>query len=136
MARLPGVVVTGSVPDVGRYLARASVSVIPVRIARGIQNKLLEAMAAGLPTVVTTAAGAGVEAMDGRDLIVADNPTEFATAVVRLLRDGRLRDRIGRAARTVVEANYGWDRTLARLDDILAEAAETRGRPAPAALAV
>ncbi|HEY1379578.1 MAG TPA: TIGR03087 family PEP-CTERM/XrtA system glycosyltransferase [Gemmataceae bacterium] len=129
LGRLPGVTVTGAVPAVEPYLAKAGVGVIPVRIARGVQNKLLEAMAAGLPTVTTTAAGAGVEAADGRDLFVADDPAEFAAAVVRLLRDGRLRDRVGRAARAAVEANYGWDRTLARLDEILDEAAGARARP-------
>ena len=102
---------------------------IPVRIARGIQNKLLEAMAAGLPTVTTMAAGAGVEAVDGRDLIVADDSAAFAAGVVRLLGDRCLRDRIGRAARATVEANYNWDQTLAKLDDILADAAETGRRP-------
>ena len=126
LGRLPGVTVTGAVPAVEPYLARAGVGVIPVRIARGVQNKLLEAMAAGLPTVTTAAAGAGVEAADGRDLFVADDPAAFAAAVVRLLRDRRLRDRVGRAARAAVEANYGWDRTLARLDEILEEAARAR----------
>jgi sugar transferase (PEP-CTERM/EpsH1 system associated) len=130
LGRLPGVTVTGAVPGVEPYLAKASVGVIPVRIARGVQNKLLEAMAAGLPTVTTAAAGAGVEAADGRDLFIADDPAAFATAVVRLLTDGRLRERVGRAARAAVEVPYGWDRTLARLDEILEEAAGARPRPA------
>jgi sugar transferase (PEP-CTERM/EpsH1 system associated) len=129
LAELPGVSVTGRVPEVGPYLARASVAVVPVRIARGVQNKLLEAMAAGLPAVTTWAAKAGVEALDGRDLLAADDPAAFAAAVVRLLRDAGLRDQIGRAARAAVEANYSWDRTLTRLDEILAEVVAERGRP-------
>jgi glycosyltransferase involved in cell wall biosynthesis len=129
LAKLPGVTVTGAVPDVGPYLARASVAVVPVRIARGVQNKLLEAMAAGLPTVTTTAAWGGVEAEDGRDLFVADDPTAFAGAVVRLFNDRQLRDRVGQSARAAVAANYGWDRTLERLDDILAEVGGGRNRP-------
>jgi glycosyltransferase involved in cell wall biosynthesis len=124
------VTVTGAVPAVEPHLARASVAVIPVRIARGVQNKLLEAMAAGLPTVATAAASAGVDAVAGRDLFVADNPAAFADAVVRLLEDGRLRDRIGRSARNAVQANYDWDRTLGRLDAILVGAVEARARPA------
>jgi sugar transferase (PEP-CTERM/EpsH1 system associated) len=122
LGRLPGVTVTGAVPEVEPYLARAGVAVIPVRIARGVQNKLLESMAAGLPSVTTTPASAGVDAEDGRDLLVADDPAAFAGAVMRLLEDSRLRDRVGRSARAAVEVNYGWDRTLSRLDEILAEA--------------
>jgi sugar transferase (PEP-CTERM/EpsH1 system associated) len=129
LGRLPGVTVTGAVPDVVPYLARASVAVVPVRIARGVQNKLLEAMAAGLPTVTTTAAAAGVDAVDGRDLFVADDPAAFSAAVVRLLRDRRLRDQVGRAARAAVEAGYRWESALDRLEDILAAAAGT-GRSA------
>jgi sugar transferase (PEP-CTERM/EpsH1 system associated) len=123
LAALPGVTVTGAVPDVRPYLHRAAVGVIPVRIARGIQNKLLEAMAAGLPTVATPAAWAGLSAEAGRDLLVADDPAAFAAAVVRLLTDPGLRDGMGRAARAAVTANYRWDRALARLDDVLAAAA-------------
>jgi polysaccharide biosynthesis protein PslH len=128
LGRLPGVTVTGAVPEVTTYLDRASVAVIPVRIARGVQNKLLEAMAAGLPTVTTTVAAAGVEAVAGRDLLIADAPAAFAAEVVRLLRDPQLRDQVGRAARATVETNCAWDRTLVRLDEVLAEAAATASR--------
>ena len=68
---------------------------IPVRIARGVQNKLLEAMAAGLPTVTTTAACGGVEAVAGRDLLTADDPADFADAIVRLLARPRLATKLG-----------------------------------------
>ena len=85
LARLPGVTVTGTVPDVRPYLHRAAAAVVPLRIARGIQNKLLEAMATGLPVVSTTTARAGIEAQDGRDLFVADEPTGFAAAVVWII---------------------------------------------------
>jgi len=135
LGRLPGVTVTGRVPAVAPHLNRAEVAVVPLRIARGVQNKLLEAMAAGLPAVATTTARTGVAAEDGRDLFVADEPTDFAAAVVRLLRDRALRETVGRAARAAVEANYSWDRTLVRLEEILAEVATVRGRPAAAALA-
>jgi sugar transferase (PEP-CTERM/EpsH1 system associated) len=131
LAKFPGVTVTGAVPDVRPYLHRAGVGVIPVRIARGVQNKLLEAMAAGLPTVATTAAWAGLSAEAGRDLLVADAPTAFAASVVRLLRDPGVRDGMGRSARAAVAANYRWDRALARLDEVLARV--TGGDAPPAA---
>lgn len=129
---VPGVTVTGTVPDVRTYLSQASVAVIPVRIARGVQNKLLEAMAMGLPTVATTAAWSGVEAMNGRDLLVADEPAAFADAVVRLLRDSALREQIGQAARAAVEANYRWDQALAQLDEVIAAVVGNRlDKPVP-----
>src|SRR5262249_37897648 len=113
LGRLPGVRVTGAVPDVRPYLAGAGVGVTPVRIAGGLRTKRPEARGAGRPTVAPPAAWAGVEAQVGRDLLVADRPADFADAVVRLLRDRRLRDTMGRSARAAVEANYRWDRSLA-----------------------
>jgi sugar transferase (PEP-CTERM/EpsH1 system associated) len=126
LARSPGVRVTGPVADVRPYLARATVAVVPVRIARGLQNKLLEAMAMGLPAVTTTAAHGGLDAAAGRELFVADAATDFASTVVRLLRDSRLRDATGHAARRATETRYGWDKSLARLDEIIAAATARR----------
>jgi sugar transferase (PEP-CTERM/EpsH1 system associated) len=114
-----GVIVTGKVPDVRSFLSKASVGVVPLRIARGIQNKLLEGMAMGLPVVSTTAAFRGVEAVEGRDLLVADQPEAFAAAVIRLLGDEKLRRQIGRSAREFMERKYAWDVQLAQLDRIL-----------------
>jgi sugar transferase (PEP-CTERM/EpsH1 system associated) len=125
LAHEPGVTVTGAVPDVRPYMAKSAVAVVPLRIARGIQNKLLEAMAMGLPSVATKAVLDGIDAEAGRDLLVADEPAEFAAAVVRLLRDRRLRDEIGNAARAVVETNYRWERTLNRLNRLIDETAGT-----------
>jgi sugar transferase (PEP-CTERM/EpsH1 system associated) len=120
LASLRGVEVTGAVPDVRPFLARASIGVIPIRIARGIQNKLLEAMAMGLSTVATSAAQAGLEAENGRDLFVADEPKAFASAVVKLLQDEQLRLSIGQSARRTVEAHYRWEHSLAQLDEVIA----------------
>src|SRR5271166_3706381 len=106
LASIPGVTVTGRVPDVRPYLSRASVAVVPLRIARGIQNRLLEAMAMGLPVVACSAAAGGVEAKHGRDFFVADDPVDFAAATVRLLSDSERQRRMGEAARTCMEANY------------------------------
>jgi sugar transferase (PEP-CTERM/EpsH1 system associated) len=120
LGEVPGVTVTGRVPDVRPYLAQASVCVVPLQIARGIQNKLMEAMAMALPTVTCTAAFAGIEAVQGKDLFVADTAPQFAAATVRLLRDEELRLRTGQAARACMEANYRWEHQLARLDRVLA----------------
>lgn len=120
LGRLPGVKVTGRVPDVRPYLARAEVGVVPLQTARGIQNKLLEAMAMGLPIVTTTPAFKGAGALADTHLLVADRPSDFAAAVVRLLQDKPLRARLKQAARAFTEANYRWETQLARLDDVLA----------------
>jgi sugar transferase (PEP-CTERM/EpsH1 system associated) len=120
LGRLPGVVITGAVPDVRPYLRRASVCVVPLRIARGIQNKVLEAMAMGLPVVTTSATFKGVEAVCDRDLRVADEPREFASEVVRLLRDDRLRREMGQSARGAMERHYSWGRCHSQLDAVIA----------------
>jgi glycosyltransferase involved in cell wall biosynthesis len=120
LAETPGVTVTGFVDDTRDWLRRAAVSVAPLRIARGIQNKVLEAMAMGLPVVGTTPATQGVEANAGRDLVVADEPAEQAHAVRALLRDPERARRMGAAARSFVETTYDWEVVLRPLDDLLA----------------
>ena len=136
LARLPGVVVTGAVPDVRPYLARSSVAVIPVRIARGVQNKLLEAMAMGLPAVTTTAAFGGLDADVREGVYVADQPQAFADRVIRLLQDDDERLAAGRAARAAVEANFRWSDSLAVLDDVIAGVMNRRRSSAATAVPV
>lgn len=132
LGRIAGVTVTGRVPDVRPFLEQASVCVVPLRIARGIQNKLMEAMATGLPTVTCRASFSGIEATPGVDIEVADTPEAFATATIHLLKDPQRRDRMGVAARTCMERNYLWEHQLAKLDvvieSIVAKRAPARGR--------
>jgi sugar transferase (PEP-CTERM/EpsH1 system associated) len=111
LSAIDGVRVTGTVPDVRPYLAFARAVVAPLRIARGIQNKVLEAMAMARPTVVTPQALEGIDAEPGRDLVLApeDGPG-FARAVLDLLTSDP--ERIGRAARERVVSRYGWDANL------------------------
>jgi glycosyltransferase involved in cell wall biosynthesis len=127
LARLPGVNVTGRVPDVRPYLAEACCCVVPLRIARGVQNKLLEAMAMGLPAVCCEAVYRGIQAEKDEQVFVADEPADFAEKVVQLLQDEDLRDRVGNNARACVETTYAWDVQLARLDKLLADVVS--GRP-------
>lgn len=118
LARLPGVRVTGRVPDVRPYLAHARAAVAPLRIARGLQNKVLEAMAMGRPVIVTPQALEGIEAEPETDLILAATAPEFAKAALRLF-DGDLGRSIGAAARRKVLASYGWSARLAALDGVI-----------------
>jgi sugar transferase (PEP-CTERM/EpsH1 system associated) len=114
-----GVIVTGGVPEVQSWLARADVVVAPLGIARGLQNKVLEAMAMARPVVASPQAFEGIDAEPGRDLIVADGSAAQAAAVCALLDHPARGEAIGAAARTRVEARYAWDARLAPLDAML-----------------
>jgi len=119
LAESGSVVVTGRVDDVRPFLESAAVSVAPLRVARGLQNKVLEAMAMRVPVVASPAAARGIDAVPGRDLVVADDPDAFAGAVADLMTDGARRERYAEAGRACVMANHSWDRLLGRLDDLL-----------------
>ncbi len=118
LGRRRGVVVTGFVDDVRDYLQGASACVVPLRVARGVQNKILEAMAMGRPVVTTPAAFEGLAAQPDRDLIVADGEVDFAAATIALLRDSERAQRIGRNARACVVNGYSWATKLRVLDEL------------------
>jgi sugar transferase (PEP-CTERM/EpsH1 system associated) len=104
----PDVQVTGRVPDVRPWLAHAAACVAPLRIARGIQNKVLEAMAMGRPVVAT---GVGIEGLDitpGEHFLQADTAEDFAAAILRLLDSAAERERLALAARARLEARFSW----------------------------
>ena len=117
LATLPGVHVTGRVEDVRPYVAHAAVIVCPLRIARGIQNKVLEGMAMGRPVVASPAAFEGVRAQAGTELLVADGAPAFVEAVCAVL-DGA-HPRLGDAARKAMEGHYAWRAVLAPLSAYL-----------------
>lgn len=119
LARREGVIVTGEVADVRPWLAAASVVVAPLEIARGVQNKVLEAMAMGRPVVASSGAFLGIDAVPGRDLVVADGAGARAEAVLALLADPDRAADMGRAARRRMEEGYGWEAQLAPLADML-----------------
>ena len=119
LAALPGVIVTGGVPDVRGWLAAADVVVAPLRIARGIQNKVLEAMAMGRPVVASPQAAEGIDAQNEAHLLVAANPAEEAAKILALLDDRPRAQRLGVAARDRMEVRYRWSATLAGMADLL-----------------
>ena len=116
---IPHVTVTGSVPDVRPFLRRAAVMVAPLNIARGTQNKILEAMALGVPVVTSTLAAGGVDATAPDDFLVADTPAEIATAVLRIVDDRNERERLARAGRARMLSHHSWEPSMKRLDDII-----------------
>jgi sugar transferase (PEP-CTERM/EpsH1 system associated) len=121
LGELPGITVTGSVPDVRPFLAHAALSVAPLRIARGIQNKVLEAMAMEKTVIASPQAIEGIRAGVGKELIAAADERAYIDQTVSLLDRGastRLAD-IGRAARVRVLSDYSWDSSLNRLDSMM-----------------
>ncbi|HRF72246.1 MAG TPA: TIGR03087 family PEP-CTERM/XrtA system glycosyltransferase [Accumulibacter sp.] len=114
------IVVTGTVPDVRPYLQHAAVVVAPLRLARGIQNKVLEAMAMGLPVVASQECAAAVDAVAGRDFLTAGSVPEYVSQVEALLRAPERAAAMGIAARQQVVARYGWDAHLSSIDRHLA----------------
>lgn len=114
-----GVHVTGRVADVRPYLAHAHAAVAPMRIARGIQNKILEAMAMARPVVAAQCCVDAIDAQPGHELVGAESVTDYVTAVARLLDQPALADTIGAAGRQRVLNSYSWDAHLSRLDRFL-----------------
>lgn len=125
LAKRPGVRVTGSVPDVRPYLAHARVAVAPLRIARGIQNKVLEAMAMAKAVVVSPQALEGIDAEPGRELMQAMDAGQFAAQLLPLLTQ-RYAD-MELAARAKVIARFNWTANLSRVDALLDPAAAPHG---------
>lgn len=125
--RLPlreGVVLTGYVEDLRPILARSQVCVVPLRAGGGTRLKILEAMALGTPVVSTSLGAEGLEATAEQEILIADEPAQFADAVLRLLDDAALRTRLAARARALVRARYGWDRIGRLLDPFLQQVAE------------
>lgn len=120
LAKIKDVHVTGRVPDVRPYLANATAAVAPMRIARGIQNKVLEAMAMARPVIVTSDALEGIAAQPDSELLLADTAEAFAAAAQRLAADVTEGRRIGAAARQRVLADFSWEGRLQGFDRLLA----------------
>ncbi|MGH9857571.1 MAG: TIGR03087 family PEP-CTERM/XrtA system glycosyltransferase, partial [Acidobacteriota bacterium] len=116
LVRVPNVSVTGYVPDVRCYLKDAAVAIAPLRIARGTQNKILEAMAMGIPTMATPEAAKGVQCVPGRDFLVAAGPKAFADEIITIIEHATLRKSLAEAGRRQIEQVHTWDRSVDILD--------------------
>ncbi|MCY7315045.1 MAG: TIGR03087 family PEP-CTERM/XrtA system glycosyltransferase [Rubrivivax sp.] len=116
----PGVTVTGSVPDVRPYIRGSALMVAPLAIARGTQNKILEAMAMGVPVVTSRVAAGGVDAQAPQHLLVADTPAEIAAAVLNVVGHPAERQRLAVAGRERMLSHHAWPKSMQRLDGIIA----------------
>jgi glycosyltransferase involved in cell wall biosynthesis len=120
LQKSPTIIVTGTVPDIRPYLARASVSVAPLRIARGVQNKVLEAMAMGVPVVGTAETFKGIPATERNGIRMANDPRSFAQHVVSFLRaDAAFRFQVARQARNYIERYHQWQDQGRHLERLL-----------------
>jgi sugar transferase (PEP-CTERM/EpsH1 system associated) len=128
LGELPGVTVTGSVPDVRPYLHRSALMVAPLNIARGTQNKILEAMAAGVPVVTSEIAAGGVDALEWEHLLVARSPGEYAQAVLHVLENPAERRRLAAAGRARMQSHHAWASSMRRLDVIIEGCLTMRAR--------
>jgi sugar transferase (PEP-CTERM/EpsH1 system associated) len=119
LGRLPGVTVTGSVPDVRPHVRGSAAMVAPLAIARGTQNKILEAMAMGVPVVTSRVAAGGVDALPGVHLLVADTPAEQVEAILSLVESPGRRAALAAAGRARMLSHHCWPHSMRRLDAIV-----------------
>jgi sugar transferase (PEP-CTERM/EpsH1 system associated) len=126
----PAIKVTGAVDDIRPYVHKSSVYIVPLRIGGGTRIKIFEAMAMGMAIVSTTVGAEGLPVRHGENVLLADTPEDFARETVRLLNDAALRERLGRAARELVESRYSWSAVTDVLDAVLTKVtAATSRRP-------
>ncbi|MFA5891164.1 MAG: glycosyltransferase [Actinomycetota bacterium] len=121
-----GVRVLGRVEDVRPHLARAPVSIVPVRVGTGTRYKILEALSMSRAVVSTTVGAEGLGLADDEHLLLGDEPEEFARAVVTLLRDPARRARLGSAGRAHIAARYDWGSIVGRVEEVWDRVASTK----------
>jgi len=115
------VTVTGFVDDILPYYIESDISVAPMHIGGGVQCKILDAMAAGLPVVTTSQGNEGICAVHEKDIVVADTPESFAERTIELIKSSELRKKISHNAINFVRNNFGWDQAIERLEAVYHE---------------
>jgi sugar transferase (PEP-CTERM/EpsH1 system associated) len=119
LERIEGVTVTGTVPDVRPYVTKSALTVAPLFIARGTQNKILEAMSMGVPVVSSTPASKGVDAIAGEHLEVADSAPDVAEKCLQLMDSPERRRALSEAGLQRVRTHHSWKASMAKFDQIL-----------------
>src|SRR5258708_13603050 len=127
--RPPNVTFEGYVTDIVAEVGRAAIAIAPLRIGGGTRLKIVEAMALARPVVATPIGAEGIEVQHGRDLLLADEPRDFANAVLRLLAKPAEAAALGLRGRRFVEEAYSWDTSAAQLEHLLEELIERREHP-------
>jgi len=120
LEEIDGVTVTGSVAEVQPYVRRSAMTVAPLNIARGTQNKILESLAMGVPCVCSDMAAGGVDCVPGEHILTASSPEQYAIEILRLLNEPEERRRFAEAGRLRMESNHTWSGSMRKLDGIIA----------------
>lgn len=128
--RVPGVHVTGRVEDIRPYVREGAVYVVPLRVGSGTRLKIFEAMAMGKAIVSTSIGAEGLPVEHDKNIILADEPEEFAAQVVRLLRDPAARSSLGAAGRLLVELEFSWTAVAKQFETALSRAVPEKAAPA------
>ena len=113
---MQGVEVTGRVDDVRPYVQEAALSVVPLTIARGTQNKILESLAMGVPVVCSKVAAHGIDALPGEHVLVAESPEEYVACISRLLDQKEERMRFAKAGRARMLSHHSWEYAMREMD--------------------
>ncbi len=116
------IVVTGPVEDLKYYLEDSACFVCPIRAGAGLQNKILEAMSLGLPVITTSIGFEGIKAKEGKDLLVADKPEDFAEKIIEIIKDENLRNDLSQNAREFIVERYNWEDVVKKLEDVFRKA--------------
>ncbi|MBH8563677.1 glycosyltransferase [Nostoc sp. CENA67] len=118
LGQTPGVTVTGFVKSMPTILRQANVAIAPMQSGSGIQNKILEAMASGLPVVTTTLGLGSLKATPGKEIMVADSPEDFAKTTITLLKDTELAGKVGHQAREFVVNKHSWKVAANQIEEL------------------
>jgi glycosyltransferase involved in cell wall biosynthesis len=128
----PGVTCNGHVPDIRPHLAQTAVSIVPIRLGGGTRLKILDSWSMGKAVVSTSVGCEGLETIDGHNILIRDEPAEFAAAVLQVLRDRDLRNRLGREGRRTAEEHYAWrvvgQKLIGQYENLIIEAASSSAR--------
>ena len=123
-----GIHVTGTVEDIRPHVRRGTVYIVPLRVGSGTRLKIFEAMAMGKAVVSTSIGAEGLPVQSGRDIFIADDPEQFANAVVELLQDPVRRRELGQAARQLVAERHGWDSVVRHFESALQASVDRGGK--------
>ena len=119
LGSLPGVEVTGSVPDVRPWVRKAALTIAPLSIARGTQNKILESMAMGVPVVASEEAAGGIDAVPGEHFLTASTASQYRDAILSMLDDPEVRRRYSEAGRKRILSTHDWAASMRKLDSLI-----------------
>lgn len=124
LAKDKTVIITGGVDDSRPYLSDAAAMVCPIRVATGMQNKILEAMAMGLPVISTSIATLWMDKKEDSGVLIADTPMEFAKKVTEVIKDKNLREKLSISARKLIVESYDWNKNIKKLEQLFEEGAK------------